>query len=77
MNVKALYTLCALFLSVLFAPCALAQGTNNGEVVCNAPGDQYLALSCADNAGGAFIFWYDGRSGVDYVKSQEVVHRVS
>jgi hypothetical protein len=46
---------------------ALAQGWhNNGEVICNAAGNQERFDIIADGSGGAIGSWYDSRAGDGY-----------
>ena len=40
------------------------QWTANGVAVCTASGDQFNPTIASDDAGGAIITWYDGRSGI-------------
>ncbi|MHA1272443.1 MAG: hypothetical protein ACTSQS_03310 [Promethearchaeota archaeon] len=45
----------------------------NGEVICNAIGDQPGGIRiCSDNAGGAIITWQDYRSGNSDIYAQKI-----
>jgi hypothetical protein len=65
--------------SDIFAAHLLASGatdpawTAQGVAVCAQPGDQLSPQLVSDGAGGAFIVWYDGRTGATDIYAQRVL----
>jgi hypothetical protein len=54
------------FIALTNSNAALAQWVNHGAPVCTAIANQFGNQIISDGAGGAFITWYDGRSGGTY-----------
>lgn len=56
----------------IYAQHVLASGavdpawTTNGALLCNAANNQFVPTILSDGVGGAFVSWYDYRSGSDY-----------
>ncbi len=63
----------------IYAQHALASGTvdpawtADGRPLCTAVGDQTLPVTVADGSGGAYVTWYDLRSGTSYDLYQQRV----
>jgi hypothetical protein len=48
------------------------QWTADGVALCTAAGDQTFPTITSDGAGGAFVAWYDGRSGNSDIYAQRI-----
>jgi hypothetical protein len=53
-------------------PLASAQWATDGNVLCGATESQFISAAIPDGAGGAFVVWYDNRSGNFDIYAQRV-----
>jgi hypothetical protein len=51
---------------------ASAQWATDGNVLCGATGSQFISAALPDGAGGAFVVWFDARSGDYDIYAQRV-----